>query len=327
MHHGLDIRYERGDAGALLEDRNVLALFEFGRSPLDAREARHVPVALPQLDDEAVLEVWRSRGPILTGHWEGMSFARCERVTMGHLALDLNEFEGMRAASFRAYELIQGFLRQSPHHCPMKIWNFIPGINIGEGDLERYRQFCIGRSEALAADPAEQPPMPAATAIGAPENEPALQIYFLATALPGVNVENPRQLNAWHYPRQYGPRSPLFSRGTIMQINDLRQFLISGTASVVGHETHHDNATDQVHESVRNVDSLLSEAQRLLGGPRPSLDDTGVLRVYVRQPEAFDEIRQALDDRVPASTPRIHLRGDICRDDLLVEMDGVLTCD
>jgi chorismate lyase/3-hydroxybenzoate synthase len=312
---------------ALRENGHVLAVFEFGKSPLESTDPRHVPVALKQLDPEARIEVWRCAGKVETGAWKAVKFSRSVQMTMGHLALDLGEFRDMRDASQHAYRLLQGFLRQSPHHCPMKIWNYIPAINEGEGDAEQYRQFCVGRAEALAADPAEQPPMPAATAIGAPPGEPALQVYFLATALPGINVENPRQLSAWHYPRQYGPQSPLFSRGTIMQLDQARQFLISGTASVVGHETHHDNALDQINESLTNVSSLLGEAQRLLGGQRPSLGDSGILRVYLRSRSDYPAVREALTGVIPPDLPRVHLLGDICRVDLLTEIDGIVTCE
>jgi chorismate lyase/3-hydroxybenzoate synthase len=323
---GLQVSYEGGEVSSLLTDNTTLAVFSFGVSPLLAQEARHVPVALPQLNAEPVVEVWRGSGPVTSGDWEELSWSRCDHLTMAHLALDLRRFDDVRTASRRAYQLLRSFLRQSPHHCPMKIWNYIPGINVGKGDAERYRQFCVGRAEALAADPGEQPPLPAATAIGTPAEEPALQIYMLATAQPGTNVENPRQVNAWHYPRQYGPRSPLFSRGTLMHLNGDRHFLISGTASVVGHETHHDNTRDQIEESVRNVDSLLSQARRLLGGAHPVLGDAGLLRVYIRHPEDQARVREVLDDLLPAGAQRVFLRGDICRRDLLIEIDGIVAC-
>jgi chorismate lyase/3-hydroxybenzoate synthase len=230
-------------------------------------------------------------------------------LSMGHIALDLREFENIRVASETAYRELQDFLGRSPHHWPLKIWNYIPAINEGEGDEENYREFCVGRAKALAEGYGDQPPMPAATAIGAAAEEHALQVYFLAGALPGLNVENPRQVNAWQYPRQYSPRSPLFSRGTIMQVEQSRQFLISGTASVVGHETHHDNAKDQTIESIRNVNSLLGEGQRLLGGDRPDLEAGGVLRVYVRDPEDLDEIKSTIEEIVPSQMPRVYLEG------------------
>ncbi len=321
------VHYERQSAAAVLEaGSDILAVFEFGTSPLLSSDPRHVPIALAQLDKKPIVEVWRARGPVESGQIGHVRFVRGLDLSMGHIRMDLREHADVCEASKLAYEELQAFLGRSPHHWPQKIWNYIPGINEGQGDQERYRQFCVGRAMALAAAYGDQPMTPAATAIGVDASEPALQIYFLAGALPGLNVENPRQLNAWQYPRQYSPKSPLFSRGTIMQGVESRQFLISGTASVVGHETHHDNATDQVSESLRNVNALLAEGQRLLGGQRPGLGDSGVLKIYVRNAEDFALIEKTINDLVPADMPRIYLNGDICRSDLLTEIDGIVTC-
>ncbi len=207
-----------------------------------------------------------------------------------------------------------------------EIWNYIPGINQGSGDEELYRQFCLGRADAVLIDPGDRPPLPAATAIGSPAEEPALQVYFLAAALPGLDVENPRQVSAWRYPRQYGPKSPLFSRGTVLRLNGSRQFLISGTASVVGHQTHHENqVANQLSESLRNVQSLLEEGHRLTGDSHTRLDNEGMLKVYIRNPEDLDLVRQTLDAEAPAEIPRIYLQGDICRENLLTEIDGIVS--
>ena len=311
---------------ALGETDKLLAVFEFGRSPLASSDPRHVPVALEQIDAEPLCEVWTVEGPIETGQLNHVRFARGLDLTMGHIALDVRDYDDMTTASHVAYEELQEFLGRSPHHWPLKIWNYIPGINVGRGDDERYRQFCVGRAHALAEGYGDQPPMPAATAIGSPADEPALQVYFLAGALPGLNVENPRQVNAWQYPRHYSPRSPLFSRGTVMQVDEARQFLISGTASVIGHETRHDTATEQIRESINNVESLLGEGQRLLGAQVPHLGDSGVMRVYVRDPADLDAIRGELEQLIPGELPRIYLLGDICRTDLLTEVDGIVTC-
>jgi chorismate lyase/3-hydroxybenzoate synthase len=305
----------------------VLAVFEFGRSPLDSTDSRHVPVALAQLDAEPRVEVWQCVGPIMTGRWDGLRFSQGEQLTMGHIALDLRAIGDMRTASKKAYDMLQSYLQQSPHQWPLKIWNYIPGINLGSGDDERYRQFCLGRADSVLVDPGDRPPLPAATAIGSPANEPALQVYFLAAALPGLDVENPRQVSAWRYPRQYGPRSPLFSRGTILRLDGSHQFLISGTASVIGHQTHHENqVANQLSESLRNVRSLLDEGHRLMGDARASLDNDGTLKVYVRHADDFELIKATLEKEAPAEIPRIYLQGDICRENLLTEIDGIVNC-
>lgn len=318
--------YQEGSIDQWLQDEDdVLAVFEFGRSPLHSVDPRHVPVALRQLGTPAMAEVWRCDGPIKTGSWDKLRFAQGEQLTMGHIALDLRETSDMREASRLAYDILQTYLLQSPHQWPLKIWNYIPGINLGSGDDELYRQFCLGRADAVLIDPGDRPPLPAATAIGSPADEPALQVYFLAAALPGLDVENPRQVSAWRYPRQYGPRSPLFSRGTILRLNGSRQFLISGTASVVGHQTHHENqVANQLSESLRNVQSLLDEGHRLMGDSHVHHDDQGMFKVYIRNPEDLDLIRQTMDAEAPAKIPRIYLEGDICRENLLTEIDGII---
>lgn len=309
------------------KDEDVLAVFEFGRTPLDSLDSRHVPVALPQLGQTRLVEVWQCAGPIKTGRWDLLRFAQGEQLTMGHLALDLRIHGDMRQASRKAYDILQSFLQQSPHQWPLKIWNYVPDINRGSGDDEHYRQFCLGRAEAVLIDPGDRPPLPAATAIGAPANEHALQVYFLAASLPGLDVENPRQVSAWRYPRQYGPKSPLFSRGTILRLNGAQQFLISGTASVVGHQTHHENqVASQLSESLRNVSSLLDEGHRLMGDAQANLDSDGTLKIYVRNPDHLELIRQTLDNEAPAEIPRIYLQGDICRENLLTEIDGIVNC-
>lgn len=319
--------YQEGPLEHWLEEQqDVLAVFEFGRSPLESVDSRHVPVALKQLGSPAMTEVWRCDGPIKTGFWDQLRFAQGEKLTMGHIALDLRETGGMRESSKLAYNILQTYLQQSPHQWPLKIWNYIPGINQGHGDDEHYRQFCLGRADAVLIDPGDRPPLPAATAIGSPADEPALQVYFLAAALPGLDVENPRQVSAWRYPRKYGPKSPLFSRGTIMRLNGSQQFLISGTASVVGHQTHHENqVSNQLSESLRNVQSLLDEGRRLTGDTQARLDGNGLLKVYIRNPEHLDSIRQTLSAEGPANVPRIYLQGDICRENLLTEIDGMVS--
>jgi chorismate lyase/3-hydroxybenzoate synthase len=322
----LSVSYQPEPASHWLENgKDVLAVFEFGRSPLESNDARHVPVALPQLDQPDLVEVWQCTGPIKTGSWDLLKFAQGEQLTMGHIALDLRIHGDMQTSSRKAYDILQSYLQQSPHQWPLKIWNYIPGINRGSGDDELYRQFCLGRAEAVLIDPGDRPPLPAATAIGSPFAEPALQVYFLAAALPGLDVENPRQVSAWRYPRQYGPKSPLFSRGTIFRLNGYRQFLISGTASVIGHQTHHENqVANQLSESLRNVKSLLEEGHRQMGDSHASLDSEGILKVYIRHAEDLDLVRRTLESKAPAEIPRIYLQGDICRSSLLTEIDGMV---
>ena len=102
--------------------------------------------------------------------------------------------------------------------------------------LERYRQFNIGRQDAfLDSHRGATGNVPAASAIGLAGGP--LSVAFLAGATPALAVENPRQVSAYLYPADYGPRSPTFSRAVRATLSGQEALFVSGTASIVGHRT------------------------------------------------------------------------------------------
>ena len=103
--------------------------------------------------------------------------------------------------------------------------------------------------------------VPAACAIGLVGG--TLNIAFMAGTTPAVPVENPRQVSAYNYPADYGPRSPTFSRARA-GLSEARILFISGTASIVGHQTvHPGDVVGQCRESMANIAAVLAEANRL----------------------------------------------------------------
>ena len=94
---------------------------------------------------------------------------------------------------------------------------------------------------------------------------------------------------------------------------------------MIGHQTHHENqVANQLSESLHNVNSLLEEGHRQMGDSHASLDDEGILKVYIRQAEDLDLVRRTFESTAPAEIPRIYLQGDICRSSLLTEIDGMV---
>jgi chorismate lyase / 3-hydroxybenzoate synthase len=49
--------------------------------------------------------------------------------------------------------------------------------------------------------------------------------------------------------------------------------------------------------------------------------------VYVRNPEDLEVVRRALQDPLLLSSRLIFLQGDLCRKELLVEIEGFVTTD
>ncbi len=225
-------------------------------------------------------------------------------------------------AAEKLYSRLVEALQQSRFGYPLRIWNYFPAINSGNGDDERYRRFCIGRGRALEEAGLEDARMCAATAIGG--DRPIMQLVALAGIEPGISIENPRQVSSWNYPRHYGPRQPAFARATGIRLSAGRTgLLISGTASVVGHTTAHPgDALAQTDEAARNLEALLAQAAGAFS--RPALARFGpesLARVYVRNARDWPAIHRRLKLRWP-ELQLCGLRGDICRRNLLVEIEA-----
>ena len=103
-------------------------------------------------------------------------------------------------------------------------------------------------------------------------------------------------------------------------------FYISGTASIVGHQTvHSENAAEQLEETLNNLDALAAQAGEQQGLPIHSAHDLSLLKVYVRHAEDLPAIRQGLARRLGTAAPTVFLKGDICRADLLLEIEGLMS--
>ena len=194
----------------------------------------------------------------------------------------------------------------------VRAWNFVPSINETTGDLERYALFCRARARAFETryGPGFESHLCAASAVGVDDD--TLLVHVVAAREAGRAVENPRQMEAWRYPERYGPRSPSFVRATVWN----GTVFVSGTASVVGHESAHDgDPLAQTEETMRNVESVL-EASRT--GAR-----VASLRTYVRNADHTEAIRGELGRLGYGAVPNAWYRADICRRELLVEIEAV----
>jgi chorismate lyase / 3-hydroxybenzoate synthase len=263
----------------------------------------------------------RLAGPERGESWSEFAPAGAD-ADFGLVAVEVEEaaYGGIEGASAEAYRRLLARVRPSAHPFLLRIWNYFGAINQGEGDAERYRRFCVGR--AAAVDAMFNDPPPAATAIGTPRPAGTIQLIALCTRRPGLALENPRQTPAWQYPREYGPVPPGFSRGALVGSDAGLRLLASGTASIVGHVSQHPrDAAAQLRESLANLEVLLHEGE-LRSGHRFALDRFDALRVYLRDPADLDAVRDALRERVPLERV-LFLQGDICRRELLVELEGV----
>jgi chorismate lyase/3-hydroxybenzoate synthase len=306
----------------VLADERVLAVIRFdAKPPRHTADPRLCSVALPELG-APTLEVWHSEYPVFFGVYNGITFALNKDVLFLHLHVKEHHYPNLETATNAAYRQIFSFIRQQNYPHLSRVWNYFPDINAEQSGLERYRAFCRGRYQALASVLTDfETRLPAASAIGT--RTPGLVIYGVATRQPGNQIENPRQISAFHYPRRYGPRSPSFSRSILQSWEDNQYHLyISGTASIVGYTTRHTGKlTAQLQEILDNLEALLDTANRRINSP---LRFT-MLRVYVRSPVATAALRKAIAERFGTALPMLFLHGDICRSALLIEIEGLAT--
>jgi chorismate lyase/3-hydroxybenzoate synthase len=264
---------------------DALAVIAFGTPAPGAL----LTIPIPQLGERPMVEVWRGEGVLID-------------------ALSCPDADPHRAATC-VFDRMIARARDAGYPHLLRVWNHVRDINAVEDGLERYRSFCSGRHDAFARHGyTMRGDLPAASAVGMATG--GVTTYFAASPTPARAIENPRQVPAYDYPPAYGPRSPSFSRATV----GAGLVFVSGTASVVGHETKHPgDIAAQLEETLVNLHAILGAA-----GAR----ELRVAKVYVRRPWDYPLIAARLEEAMPR-TQKLFLRADICREDLLVEIDGV----
>jgi enamine deaminase RidA (YjgF/YER057c/UK114 family) len=312
--------------------QGVLGVVGFAKPPAPERD--RVPIAasmIPSLSGGDMCEVWRVSDPdaqLISGSKHArVHYRYCDDLLFGAVSLAEQSIDArseagalMRATEI-AYQEVFDVLGDGEHPHLIRIWNYLPQINAQSDGEERYRHFNSARQTAFRkSGRAIMGTVPAACALGSPAGSP-LCVYFLAGRRPPKMIENPRQTSAYHYPPKFGRHSPIFSRACVWGESGSSKLFISGTASIVGHETiHRGDVIAQTRETLVNIEALLAEANRMVGSVRYCLDALQ-LKVYVRRPEDLPAIKATLSSHTAASS--VYLKADICREDLLVEIEAV----
>ncbi len=207
-----------------------------------------------------------------------------------------------------------------------RIWNYVPQINALTEGLENYRHFCRGRSLAFERHFGRdfEQRLPAASGVGAVRGP--LALAFLAGDQAPTHFENPRQVPAFHYPREYGPRAPSFSRATLVRdAPGGRQLFISGTAAIRGHASI--AAGDLAGQLDCTVENLRTIGETAGIGPdlAAASDAARHFKVYLRRAADLARVQTHLDRSLLRAGDSVsYLHADLCRADLLVEIEGVV---
>lgn len=227
-------------------------------------------------------------------------------------------FKDLEGATYTLYRKI---LRLGEGRVFCRFWNYVPNINhVERGRLENYRQFCSGRSRAFADTNGQNRAdlFPAASATGTSDG--TLTVVFLATRTHVRNWENPEQVPAYQYPPKYGPLPPSFARASeFTEPSGAKWTFISGTAAIKGHESQYaGDFRSQLEVTLDNIDRTLrcAELRLVQDAPRPRH-----FKVFLRNADDLSTLREHLHPLLGAADTLTVVEGDICREDLDVEIE------
>jgi enamine deaminase RidA (YjgF/YER057c/UK114 family) len=220
----------------------------------------------------------------------------------------------------------------------MRTWIYVNQITDGLDGSQRYQEMNRARTDffqgrrlcAKNRAPVAPPTIyPASTGIGTSGRRIVMSCLALDSARPDVFIlplENPQQTASYAYHAKYSPQSPKFSRAMAVVQGQFVSTLVSGTASIVNAKTcHPGDIARQTEQTIENIERLIAAenfARHGLAGAGATLKNIAKLRVYVKHNDDYERCREVVEERLP-NVPAIYLQADVCRPDLLVEIEAV----
>jgi enamine deaminase RidA (YjgF/YER057c/UK114 family) len=211
-------------------------------------------------------------------------------------------------------------------------WNYIEGILSSKESHQNYQVFNDSRTQ-FYQDHFRERGYPAATGIGMKAG--GILIEYLAIKsnnVKNVPIDNPLQIPAHKYhqdclkglPAGNRKTTPKFERGRYVSIHGEEIVFVSGTAAITGEKTTNpSNAEQQTRLTIDNIDRLISKENLENCKIIPGMLDYNYLRIYVKNKQDFIPVRDICRSKY-GNLPIVWLQADICRDDLMVEIEGTL---
>ncbi len=270
-----------------------------------------------------------------------IKYSGIKEVYAGGLTSNFNSYTLLECAK-NAFKLMERILKieKLTMGNVVRQWNYIEGIlnkkSTKGGFIQNYQIFNDVRSLYYSKNKFTKG-YPASTGIGT--NSGGIILDFIAINYTRnvrvIPIKNPRQKNAYSYsdsvligePIEKISRktSPKFERAKYLSINNVGHVYISGTAAIIGQKSAWDqDAKNQTIITIENIQKLISKSNLMdyniptnLSSPKLSY-----LRVYVKEEQDMNDVKTICNKYFP-DVPTLYLISDICRDDLLVELEGI----
>lgn len=298
-------------------------------------------ISQPPLDAGKVcLEIW-----FVINHGVGITLRHKNSLTL----LEATGFSCLRASihcyeqeSFEenltnAFERLDVILKDEGYGYSdiVRQWNYINGIVIKEsnetGKHQNYQIFNECRAIHYSHSDFKRG-YPASTGIGMISGGIVIEVIAQkGNSCCIFPLQNPKQLDAHHYSenvligvsQEKVLSRPMFERGKYCEGNGLNLLFVSGTASIAGEETVHiGDIKGQTHTTIDNINQLISDA---------NLKSHGIYKnkkfqmlnytAYIKYANDFEAV-QTICKQYYGDTPAAFLLADICREELLVEIEA-----
>ncbi|MCX7985621.1 MAG: PTS cellobiose transporter subunit IIC [Bacteroidales bacterium] len=240
--------------------------------------------------------------------------------------------------SLRAFEHIDQILNAEGFTFGdiVRQWNYIEGIIDFTDKSQHYQIFNDVRSNFYSASTFPNG-YPAATGIGMSYNGVILDFIAFKPKKETkiIPLQNPVQTNA----HQYSPHvlsenqfttiscvksTPKFERGKAIVANGNGILFVSGTAAIKGElSASQYDAAMQTLMTLQNIDNLTNRNNLIKHGiPSDMKTKLLILRVYIKNSSDYENVHKIVNEYA-GNIPVLYLQADICRSELLVEIEGV----
>lgn len=260
----------------------------------------------------------------------------CKRLFLGGVIGDVL-YRNIREQSDDIFSRIRQVLdcEHMPVSAIIRQWNYIEKITeYDSAGHQHYQDFNDARS-LFYANTEWTTGYPAATGIGTRWGGIVIDMDLLfcedGTVLV-AGVDNPLQVAAHAYSQQVllgetalkVRSTPKFERAKAVWKDGHGFVYISGTAAIRGEKSLEGmGIEEQTLATLENIEYLVS-GENLRQTEIPVTGNAGIsnFRVYVKYREDMEKARKVIESRYPA-LPAIYTLTDVCRSELLIEMEGM----
>jgi enamine deaminase RidA (YjgF/YER057c/UK114 family) len=242
-----------------------------------------------------------------------------------------------RKAAESAFDIMAGLLANEKMSLDnlVRQWNYIGNILAVRNGVQNYQVFNEVRNYYYSKY-RKIVGYPAATGVGMKHGGVILDFCAVqpGKSLQIIPVDNPNQVNAYNYGQQVlvgkakeddsVKHAPQFERALLMADRNEVILHISGTASIIGQKTMgKGDVGEQTIVTLENIKKLTDTERlnQLIPGAFPYHGRYSLFRVYIKRQEDIGIVRKICSEHFP-SLPATYVEADICRDDLLMEIEA-----